>query len=59
MNGFRIGIEWSRIEPEKGQWDQGAIDHYKEMIRSMRERGLTPVDYIEPFHTSFVGINSS
>ena len=43
MNSFRIGIEWARIEPDKDQWDQGAIDHYKEMIRSMRERGLKPV----------------
>jgi beta-glucosidase len=43
MNAFRIAIEWARIEPEKGRWDQDAIDHYKQMIRSMRERGLTPV----------------
>jgi beta-glucosidase len=43
LNTFRISIEWARIEPEKGQWDQEAIYHYKEMIRAMRESGLTPV----------------
>ncbi|MGB6532264.1 MAG: family 1 glycosylhydrolase [Candidatus Nitrosopolaris sp.] len=43
MNSFRIGIEWARIEPNKDQWDQGAIDHYKEMISCMSERGLKPV----------------
>ena len=43
LNTFRISIEWARIEPEKDRWDQGAIDHYKEMIRAMRERGLNPV----------------
>jgi beta-galactosidase GanA len=43
MNAFRIGIEWSQIEPEKDQWCQEAIDHYKKMIRSMREKGLRPV----------------
>lgn len=43
LNTFRIGLEWSRIEPEKGNWDQAAIDHYKEMIRAMSEKGLTPV----------------
>jgi beta-glucosidase/6-phospho-beta-glucosidase/beta-galactosidase len=43
LNTFRIGIEWARIEPERGQWDQDAIDHYVEMIRAMRERGLMPV----------------
>jgi beta-glucosidase len=43
MNAFRIAIEWARIEPEKDKWDQEALDHYKQMIRAMRERGLTPV----------------
>jgi beta-glucosidase len=40
VNRIRISIEWARIEPERGQWDQGAIDHYKEMITAMIERGL-------------------
>jgi beta-glucosidase len=43
LNSFRIGIEWARIEPEKGHWDQAAIDHYKEMITAMREKDLIPV----------------
>jgi beta-glucosidase len=43
LNTFRISIEWARVEPEKGQWHQEAIDHYKEMIRAMGERGLMPV----------------
>jgi beta-glucosidase len=43
LNTFRISIEWARIEPEKGQWNQEAIDHYKEMIRTMRKSGLTPI----------------
>lgn len=43
LNAFRIGIEWARIEPERGHWGQEAIEHYKEMIRTMRIKGLTPV----------------
>ena len=43
LNTFRISIEWARIEPEQGLWDHEAIDHYKEMINAMRERGLMPV----------------
>jgi beta-glucosidase len=43
LNTFRISIEWARVEPEKDQWDQAAIDHYKEMIKAMKERGLNPV----------------
>jgi beta-glucosidase len=43
LNTFRISIEWARIEPGKDRWDQEAIYHYKEMIRTMRESGLIPV----------------
>ena len=43
FNTFRIGIEWARVEPERGNWNQEAIDHYKDMIKTMREKGLTPV----------------
>jgi len=43
LNSFRISLEWARIEPEKDSWDQEAIDHYKEMISAMRDRGLTPI----------------
>jgi beta-glucosidase len=49
MNSFIIGIEWARIEPFKGQYDQDAINHYKEMIAALRERGLTPLITINHF----------
>ena len=43
LNAFRISIEWARIEPKKDQWDQVAIDHYREMLLAMRERNLIPL----------------
>ena len=43
LNAFRMSIEWARIEPKKDQWDQVAIDHYREMLLAMRERNLIPV----------------
>ena len=43
MNAFRISIEWARIQPERNVWNEHAIDHYKKMISSMRERNLTPI----------------
>jgi beta-glucosidase len=44
MNCFRISLEWARIEPERGQWNQEAVDHYKAMIKHMQEeKGLKPV----------------
>lgn len=43
MNAFRISLEWSRIEPQRGEWDENALFHYREMIGSMKKRGLTPI----------------
>ncbi len=42
LNSLRFSIEWSRIEPLPGEWNQEAIDHYKNYIKAMRARGLSP-----------------
>ncbi|HTE21655.1 MAG TPA: glycoside hydrolase family 1 protein [Candidatus Limnocylindria bacterium] len=42
MNAFRFGIEWSRLEPEEGKWDEEAIEHYREYIRELRARHIEP-----------------
>ena len=42
-NAHRFSIEWSRIEPEKGQFDEAAIAHYREVIAALRARGMEPV----------------
>ncbi len=42
LSAFRFGIEWSRLEPEEGQWDEEAIAHYKQYILALRKRGLEP-----------------
>lgn len=42
MNSFRFGIEWSRLEPMEGQWDEDAVKHYHQYIRELKKRGLEP-----------------
>jgi len=42
-NAHRFSIEWSRIEPEEGIWDETAIEHYREVLLALRERGIEPV----------------
>jgi len=37
---YRLSIEWSRIEPRQGQWNQEALDHYKELLERLRARGV-------------------
>ena len=28
LGSYRFSIEWSRIEPEEGEWSRAAVDHY-------------------------------
>jgi beta-glucosidase len=43
LNCFRFSIEWSRIEPKQGVWDQEAIRHYHRYINSLNKRGIEPI----------------
>jgi beta-glucosidase len=40
---FRMSVEWARIEPEEGQFDDQAIQHYRQIIQAVREAGIQPV----------------
>jgi beta-glucosidase len=42
QNSHRLSIEWSRIEPSPGKWDDDALDHYREILKGAQKRGLTP-----------------
>lgn len=43
LNAFRFGIEWSRLQPKEGAWDEAAIRHYHDYIDALLERGIEPV----------------
>src|SRR5512140_3650421 len=40
-NAQRISVEWSRIEPEPGTWDEEALEKYRNMLRGLHQRGMT------------------
>lgn len=41
-NAHRFGIEWSRIEPEYGEWNHGAVAHYQKVVASLKARRMEP-----------------
>ncbi|MEU6171321.1 family 1 glycosylhydrolase [Streptantibioticus parmotrematis] len=49
FNAYRFGIEWARIEPERGHVSKAALAHYREMVRGALQRGLTPVVTLHHF----------
>ncbi len=42
LNSLRFGIEWSRLEPEEGIWDEKEVEHYRTYIAELRARGIEP-----------------
>ncbi len=41
-NAHRFSIEWSRIEPAEGVFNDDEIEHYRKVIWELRERGIEP-----------------
>lgn len=41
-NAHRFSIEWARIEPEEGRFDEAQIAHYRAVLRALHARGITP-----------------
>ncbi len=39
-NAHRLSLEWSRIQPEEGRWDEDALAHYREVLKELRGLGL-------------------
>lgn len=48
-NAYRFGIEWARIEPRQGQFSRAELAHYRRMIETAFELGLTPVVTLHHF----------
>jgi len=47
-NAHRLSLEWARIEPEEGQFDQEAILHYRRVLQALEARGIEP--YVTLWH---------
>lgn len=39
---YRFSIEWARIEPEEGRFNEAALAHYAHFIGRLREEGIEP-----------------
>ena len=43
VNHFRFSVEWARVQPKPGVWNEAAIRQYAEMARKVRAAGIEPV----------------
>lgn len=49
LNAYRFSIEWARIEPEEGKFDEGEIEHYRKVIRCCKAHGVEPMITLHHF----------
>ncbi len=49
QNAHRLSIEWSRVQPTPDRWDEQALDYYREMMRGLVKRGMTPMVTLHHF----------
>ena len=49
LNAYRFSIEWARIEPEEGKFDEAEVEHYRNMIRCCKENGVEPMVTLHHF----------
>ena len=49
QNAHRLSIEWARIEPEKGRFDEREVAHYRQVLQALRQRGIRPLVTLHHF----------
>ena len=48
-NCHRFSIEWSRIEPQEGNFQPLEIEHYRKIIADLKSKGMEPVVTLHHF----------
>jgi len=51
IRAFRFSIEWSRVEPQEGNYDLNEINHYVDKAKLLLEKNITPIVTFHHFTT--------
>jgi beta-glucosidase/6-phospho-beta-glucosidase/beta-galactosidase/ABC-type amino acid transport substrate-binding protein len=46
---FRFSVSWARVEPQPGQFNQNALDHYRLIAETIRAAGMEPMVTLHHF----------
>jgi beta-glucosidase len=49
LTAYRFSIEWSRVEPQAGVWNEEALDRYAWLAAECRRRGIEPMVTLHHF----------
>src|ERR1700677_3762718 len=42
LTHHRLSIEWARLEPDRGSYDEEAIRHYRDVLAAAHDAGVVP-----------------
>ena len=48
-NAFRLSVEWARLEPAEGEFDDAALAHYASILDGCAERKMAPIVTLHHF----------
>jgi beta-glucosidase len=51
LRAYRFSVEWARVEPERGEFSQAVLDHYRNMAQVCRDNGIAPMVTLYHFTT--------
>lgn len=49
LNAYRFSVEWARIEPRAGEFDEAALAHYSDMVGACLQHDVTPIVTLQHF----------
>jgi beta-glucosidase len=49
LNAYRLSVEWARIEPQQGRFDQDALDNYRRQLEALKSAGIEPLVTLHHF----------
>jgi beta-glucosidase len=49
LDTYRFSVEWSRLEPLPGRFDDAALEHYRAVAAACRARDITPMVTLHHF----------
>ena len=52
LTHHRLSVEWARLEPDQGIYDEEAIRHYRDVLTAAHDAGVVAVGLAPPLHAS-------
>ena len=49
VGAYRLSLEWARIEPEPGRFDDAVLDGYRRRLELLKKKGLRPIVTLHHF----------